>query len=123
MIGYVRGILEYFDPEEGAAVVEAAGIGYQILLSGKDFDLLPPAGEEVRLYTHLQVREDAFLLYGFFTKEDRKLFRLLIGVSGIGPKGALGILGTLSADDLRFAVLADDAKAIAKAPGDRKSVV
>ena len=52
-----------------------------------------------------------------FTKEDRKLFRLLIGVSGIGPKGALGILGTLSADDLRFAVLADDAKAIAKAPG------
>ena len=117
MIGYVRGILEYFDPEEGAAVVEAAGIGYQILLSGKDFDLLPPAGEEVRLYTHLQVREDAFLLYGFFTKEDRKLFRLLIGVSGIGPKGALGILGTLSADDLRFAVLADDAKAIAKAPG------
>lgn len=117
MIGYVRGILEYFDPEEGAAVVEAAGIGYQILLSGKDFDLLPPAGGEVRLYTHLQVREDAFLLYGFFTKEDRKLFRLLIGVSGIGPKGALGILGTLSADDLRFAVLADDAKAIAKAPG------
>lgn len=117
MIGYIRGTLEYFDPEEGAAVVEAAGIGYQILLSGKDFDLLPPAGEEIRLYTHLQVREDAFLLYGFFTKEDRKLFRLLIGVSGIGPKGALGILGALSADDLRFAVLADDAKAIAKAPG------
>ena len=74
-------------------------------------------GEELRLYTHLQVREDAFVLFGFFTKEDRKLFQQLLGVNGIGPKAALGVLTALSADDLRFAVLADDAKAIAKAPG------
>lgn len=117
MIAYIRGRLEYVEPEEGLAVLEAGGIGYQILLSGKDLELLPSAGEEVRLYTYLQVREDAFVLYGFFTREDRKLFGQLIGVSGIGPKGALGILSALSADDLRFAVLADDAKAIAKAPG------
>ena len=71
----------------------------------------------MRLYTYLQVREDAFVLYGFFTREDRKLFGQLLGVSGIGPKGALGILSALSSDDLRFAVLADDAKAISKAPG------
>ena len=71
----------------------------------------------MRLYTYLQVREDAFVLYGFFTREDRKLFGQLLGVSGIGPKGALGILSALSADDLRFAVLADDAKTISKAPG------
>ena len=87
MIAYIRGRLEYVDLEEGMAVLETGGIGYQILLSGRDLELLPSAGEEVRLY------------------------------SGIGPKGALGILSGLSADDLRFAVLADDAKTIAKAPG------
>lgn len=117
MIAYIRGRLEYVDLEEGMAVLETGGIGYQILLSGRDLGLLPSAGEEVRLYTYLQVRDDAFVLYGFFTREDRKLFGQLLGVSGIGPKGALGILSGLSADDLRFAVLADDAKTIAKAPG------
>ena len=117
MIAYIRGRLEYVDLEEGMAVLETGGIGYQILLSGRDLELLPSAGEEVRLYTYLQERDDAFVLYGFFTREDRKLFGQLLGVSGIGPKGALGILSGLSADDLRFAVLADDAKTIAKAPG------
>lgn len=117
MIAYIRGRLEYVDLEEGMAVLETGGIGYQILLSGRDLELLPSAGEEVRLYTYLQVRDDAFVLYGFFTREDRKLFGQLLGVSGIGPKGALGILSGLSADALRFAVLADDAKTIAKAPG------
>lgn len=117
MIAYIRGRLEYVDLEEGMAVLETGGIGYQILLSGRDLELLPSAGEEVRLYTYLQVRDDAFVLYGFFTREDRKLYGQLLGVSGIGPKGALGILSGLSADDLRFAVLADDAKTIAKAPG------
>ena len=117
MIAYIRGRLEYVDLEEGMAVLETGGIGYQILLSGRDLELLPSAGQEVRLYTYLQVRDDAFVLYGFFTREHRKLFGQLLGVSGIGPKGALGILSGLSADDLRFAVLADDAKTIAKAPG------
>lgn len=117
MIAYIKGALAYTEPEEGMAVLESGGIGYRILLSGRDLDLLPPVGEELRLYTHLQVREDAFVLFGFFTKEDRKLFQQLLGVNGIGPKAALGVLTALSADDLRFAVLADDAKAIAKAPG------
>ncbi len=117
MIAYIKGALAYTEPEEGVAVLESGGIGYRILLFGRDLDLLPPVGEELRLYTHLQVREDAFVLFGFFTKEDRKLFQQLLGVNGIGPKAALGVLTALSADDLRFAVLADDAKAIAKAPG------
>ena len=117
MIAYIKGTLAYAEPEEGVAVLESGGIGYRILLSGRDLDLLPPVGEELRLYTHLQVREDAFVLFGFFTKEDRKLFQQLLGVSGIGPKAALGVLTALSADDLRFAILADDAKTIAKAPG------
>lgn len=117
MIAYIRGSVSFLEPEEGLVVLERGGIGYQILISGRDFDLLPGVGEEVRLYTYLQVREDGLQLYGFFTKEDQKLFKLLIGVSGIGPKGALGILTALSADDLRFAVLADDAKTISRAPG------
>lgn len=117
MIAYIRGELAYMDPEEGSAVVETGGVGYRILMAGRDLDLLPPLGEEVRLYTYFQVKEDGMLLYGFFSREDQRLFKLLIGVNGIGPKGALGILSALSADELRFAVLAGDAKAIAKAPG------
>ena len=117
MIAYIRGTLAYIEPEESMAVLETGGIGYRILMSGRDLDLLPAAGEELRQYTYLQVREDAFVLFGFFTREDRKLFQQLLSVNGIGPKAALGVLSALSADDLRFAVLADDAKAIAKAPG------
>ena len=117
MISYIKGILAYTEPEEGLVVIETGSVGYGILISGKDLDLLPSHGEELRLYTYLQVKEDGLQLYGFLTREDQKLFKMLIGVSGIGPKGVLGILTALSADDLRFAVLADDAKAIAKAPG------
>ncbi len=115
MYSYIRGTLA--DVEEELIVVEAGGIGYNIYITGQVFDYLPPVGSEIKVYTYLSVREDAMLLYGFLTKEDLKFFKLLIGVNGIGPKGALGILSAMSADDLRFAVLADDAKAIAKAPG------
>ena len=78
---------------------------------------MPSVGEEVKVYTYLHVREDAMLLFGFLTKDELKIYKLLLGVSGIGPKGALAILSVMTTDDLRFAVLGDDAKAIAKAPG------
>ena len=74
-------------------------------------------GQEVKIHTHLHVREDAMQLYGFLTRDDLKMFRMLLGVSGIGPKAALGILSGLSADELRFAVLSDDIKTISRAPG------
>ncbi len=115
MYAYIKGIL--IDIEEDTAVVEAGGIGYQIHTTGQTFEQLPPTGREVRLYTYLNVREDAMLLYGFLTKDDLRVFKLLLGVSGIGPKGALAILSVMTTDDLRFAVLGEDAKAIAKAPG------
>lgn len=115
MYSYIKGILT--DVEENLVVLEAGGIGYNIYTTAQTFDYLPSVGEELKLYTYLNVREDAMLLYGFLTKDDLKVFKLLLGVSGIGPKGALAILGVMSTDDLRFAVLADDAKAIAKAPG------
>lgn len=115
MYSYIKGILT--DVEENIAVIEAGGIGYNIYTTGQTLDYLPSVGEEVKLYTYLYLREDAMMLYGFLTKDDLRIFKLLIGVSGIGPKGALAILSVMSTDDLRFAVLGDDAKAIAKAPG------
>ena len=115
MYSYIRGILT--DMEEDLVVVEAGGIGYNIYTTGQTFDYLPSIGEEVKLYTYLNVREDALMLYGFLTKDDLCVFKLLIGVSGIGPKGALAILSVMTTDDLRFAVLGEDAKAISKAPG------
>lgn len=115
MYAYIKGILA--EITEDAIIVENQGIGYEIAVPGQVFDYLPSVGEEVKIYTYHYVREDAILLYGFLTKEDVLIFKMLIGVSGIGPKGALSILSVLSTDDLRFAILGDDAKAIAKAPG------
>lgn len=115
MYSYIRGILA--EIEEDKIVVEANGIGYNIYTTAQTFDYLPPMGEEVKVYTYLHLREDVMMLYGFLTKDDLRVFKLLIGVNGIGPKGALAILSVMTTDDLRFAVLGDDAKAIAKAPG------
>ena len=115
MYAYIKGILT--EITEDAIIIENQGIGYEIAVPGQVLDYLHYVGEEVKIYTYHYVREDAILLYGFLTKEDVKIFKMLIGVSGIGPKGALAILSVLSTDDLRFAILGDDAKAIAKAPG------
>lgn len=115
MYAYIKGILT--EITEDAIIIENQGIGYEIAVPGQVLDYLPSVGEEVKIYTYHYVREDAILLYGFLTKEDVRIFKMLIGVSGIGPKGALSILSVLSTDDLRFAILGDDAKAIAKAPG------
>lgn len=115
MYSYIKGILTETDEE--SIVVEAGGIGYHIYTTGQTFSYLPSMGEEIKIYTYLNVREDAMLLYGFLTKDDLRVFKLLIGVSGIGPKGALAILSVMTTDDLRFAVLGDDAKAISRAPG------
>ena len=115
MYSYIRGVLA--EVEENLVVVEAGGIGYNIYTTSQTFDYLPSVGEELKLYTYLQLREDAMQLYGFLTKDDLNVFKLLLGVSGIGPKGALAILSVMSTDDLRFAILGEDAKMIAKAPG------
>lgn len=115
MYAYIKGTLT--EMTEDAVVVEAGGIGYNIKVSTTTADLLPGVGSEVKIYTYTLVREDAFSLYGFLTRDDLDIFKKLITVSGIGPKGGLAILSVMSADALRFAVAAGDAKAIAKAPG------
>lgn len=115
MISYIRG--ELVAVEEDKVLVDVGGVGYGIFMSGDALTMLPPVGNEVKIHTYLNVREDAMQLFGFLTRDDLRVFRLVIGVSGIGPKGGLAILSKLSADDLRFAVLTGDAKAISAAPG------
>ena len=115
VISYIRGILA--EKEEDQIVVEASSIGYEIHVPLSFLEELPPVGEEVRIYTYLQVKEDALNLFGFRSRQDLKMFNQLLGVTGIGPKAALGILSSLSPDDLRMAIIAEDSKAIAKAPG------
>lgn len=115
MISFVRG--ELSEILENIVVVDNNGVGYNVEVPMSVLSGLPSIGSEVKLYTYLNVREDAMKLFGFLTRDDLDIFKLLIGVSGIGPKGALAILSTMTPNDLRIAVMSDDAKAISKAPG------
>lgn len=115
MISYIKG--ELVELTENAIVLDHDGMGFLIMMPASILAKLPAIGSELKVHTYLYVKEDALDLYGFLTKDDLKVFRLLITVSGIGPKGALAILSTMSPDDLRFAVLAGDSKTISKAPG------
>lgn len=115
MYSYIKGELAEVSPDY--IVVEAGGIGYQIYVPNSLLTELPETGFLVKVYTYLYIREENIALYGFFDREDLRLFRLLLGVSGIGPKGALAVLASITPDDLRFAVLAGDDKRIAKAHG------
>ncbi len=115
MFAYIKGIIT--DLEADNLVLECNNIGYNIRIPLSVAQRLPKIGTEVKIYTYTSVREDAFQLFGFLTKDDLEIYRKLITVNGIGPKGALGILSVMSADDLRFAILSGDAKAISKAPG------
>ena len=109
MITYIRGILEGM--EEDKVIVDVGGVGYGIYMAGTAMGRLPALGKEVKIHTHLHVKEDLMQLYGFLTRDELRVFRLLIGVSG------LGILSALGPDDLRFAVASNDVKAIQAAPG------
>lgn len=115
MYAYIKG--ELAEKNIDHIVVEAGGIGYLIYVPAQSIDYLPDEGDQIKVYTYLYIREDAMVLYGFLTKDDLEIFKMLITVSGIGPKGGLGILSSLSADDLRFAILSGDSKTISKAPG------
>jgi Holliday junction DNA helicase RuvA len=112
MIAYLNGIIT--EISEDNIVVEMNGMGFNVRVpNGYAFQ----TGIRMKIYTYTYVKEDAFQLYGFDTKDQLELFKKLITVNGIGPKGALAILSVLSANDLRFAIYSQDAAAIAKAPG------
>ena len=115
MFAYMKGTVE--DLSENLLVLEVNQVGYSLLISSRDAAQLPGRGEHLKVHTYLSVREDGMTLFGFLSQDDLDMFRLLLTVNGIGPKAALGILSVLTADDIRFAVLSDDVKTIARAPG------
>lgn len=115
MIGYIKG--EIAAIYEDRIVIETCNIGYNIYMPSSSLGMLSGIGEEVKIYTYLNVREDCLQLFGFLTKDDLDFFKLLISVNGIGPKVGLGILSFMTTDDLRFAILSEDSKRIGKAPG------
>lgn len=115
MIAFVRGTAA--DMTENSVIVETgSGIGYEIYMTGTELGRIH-MGDKVKIHTYFQVREDAMLLFGFLSKDDLAMFKLLLCVNGVGPKAALGVLSAVSADELRFAILSDDVKTLSKAPG------
>ncbi|MCM1174012.1 MAG: Holliday junction branch migration protein RuvA [Blautia sp.] len=115
MYAYLKGTIE--EITEDNLVLEVNQIGYNVRISARTANALGNIGSFAKVYTYTLVREDAFYLYGFLTRDDLEIFKKLITVNGIGPKGGLAILSVMSADELRFAIAAGDARAIAKAPG------
>lgn len=115
MYAHIRGILS--EKLSDSVVIDASGVGYELSVSANTLASCPQTGEEVKLYTYLSVREDAMELFGFWTREEKKMFLRLIGVSGIGPKTALGVLSALSVRDLSIALVTGDAQALSRAPG------
>lgn len=115
MISFICG--QVADITENSVIIETGGIGFEIFMTGEAIEQAARMEGRVKIYTYFQVREDAMQLYGFWSKDDLEMFRLLLGVNGIGPKAALGVLAGLTSDELRFAVLSDDVKTLSKAPG------
>ncbi len=115
MIGYIKGTVE--DIRGDVLLLDHGGIGYRIFMGTESLARDVRPGDQVKIHTYLHVKEDALQLYGFFSQDDLEVFKLLLGVNGIGPRAALGILSGMTADELRFAVLSEDAGTLAKAPG------
>jgi len=115
MIGRLRGMLASVGAD--TVLIDVGGVGYDVAVTSRTFVELPGVGSEVVLHTHLQVREDLMALFGFTSSDERDLFRLLLGVSGVGPKVGLAILATMSGDDLRRVVATDDVAALTAVPG------
>lgn len=118
MFYYLNGILAHKEP--GFAVLDCGGVGYRLTVSQNTLAALDRASvrsDKVKLYTYMAVREDDIELFGFYTSEELDTFKLLIGVSGIGPKAAMGVLSAFTPDGLARAVCTEDVKAIAKSNG------
>lgn len=115
MIGRIRGKLVALD--EHAILVDVAGVGYELEVTPDTLSMLPAVGGDVALHTHLSIREDAHLLYGFGTLAERDLFRLLIKINGVGPKLALALLSGMNVGDLARCIRDSDVARLVKLPG------
>lgn len=115
MIDYLRGTLT--DIRTESVILEVNGVGYELAVPDRYMASLPPAGEQMRFFTYLQVLDNEFKLYGFFSREEQSLFKTLLGVSGIGARGALNILGTMGPSQFYAAIASEDEKQLQKTPG------
>ena len=115
MISFLKGFIA--DVEEDSLILDVNHVGYQIIMGANDLMKCSGIGDEITVYTYLSVNESNVFLYGLLTKEALSLFKLLITVSGVGPKGALGLLNAFSCEDIIMAILSEDAKTLSKAPG------
>ena len=115
MFAFIEG--KVCEKTNGALVLQAAGVGWLLSCSNTTLQAAPAAGENMRCYTVLSVREDALELFGFATKEEREMFRQLTSISGVGPKMALGLLGAMPLRDLNLAILLGDVASLSRAPG------
>ena len=128
MIATLYGLIFAVDPVSCVVIVECGGVGYQVQVSAGTLQYLPslayradgeeiPDAKKVRLYTHMELRENSVDLFGFYTKEEKDIFELLISVSGVGPKAAMSILSLMTPRRLAMSIAAEDTKSISKAPG------
>lgn len=116
MISFIDGYID--EVSDGMVVIDHDGMGFEMAMSGNSISHLPIDHSQVRIYTLLNFNENTgFGFYGFYDKEERDFFRLLTGVSKVGPKAAMGVLSVLTPDELRLSVIAGDKKSIARAPG------
>lgn len=115
MISFIKGYVA--ETTENSVILETDSIGYEIFMTGPAIEETSRMQDKIKIYTYFHVREDAMQLYGFLSRDDLEMFRLLLNVNGIGPKAAMGVLAAITADELRFAVLSDDVKTISRAPG------
>lgn len=114
MISYIKGVIDTVEPDK--VIIENNNMGYNVLMSQSATEVLGQ-GEEIKIYTYLHVKEDAMQLFGFLSKNELEMFKKLISVSGVGPKGGLAILSALPENNLQMAIISGDAKAISKAQG------
>lgn len=114
MISYIIGVVDFVESDR--VIIENNGIGYNIFMPQASLEMIG-IGEKIKIYTYFSVREDAMQLFGFLSKDELELFKKLISVSGVGPKGGLAILSACPGDSLQMAIISGDAKAISKAQG------
>jgi Holliday junction DNA helicase RuvA len=115
MISYVRGVLDYKEPN--LVIVDINGIGYEVFVPLSTYQKLPAVGGQVKLHTYHHVREDAMQLYGFLSSEEKEVFELVLSISGVGTKVALSILSFISVNEFRRAIAQGDMKTLTKIPG------
>jgi Holliday junction DNA helicase RuvA subunit len=120
MIAFLRGVLD--EKQLTYIVLDVGGVGYEVMIPLSTYDTLPPVGSEYRCLIFEHIREDAHLLFGFSTEAEREFFKLLLTVSGVGPKIAIGALGGMTISELRSAIVAKDSKRISKLPGIGKKM-